>query len=335
MWHHVDEPSPAQCEEIIEALRASSGGDVHEVVLTHLAERQTDPSHAFPRLEDHLGRYLFGHLYIPTSIDDGDVEFAELTALVSFDSTWTILRAPGSTATSGPPSALIEEFRSRLTTERASAEGRLTNGAVVTKIFTLVIDELETALEHTDEIIHRLDQDLDQLSHKHLSRALREQVPGIAHKASDTRAEVSGLGTVVEEMDALLREIVEDRLDLRRGTDDGGSVELFDRNSEISMQDLSYRCRRLRLVQGEQLERLGYLFDVISQLRDADEVTSGRFMGAIASIMLLPTFIVGLYGMNFEFMPELHWGGGYAAAIAAIVAVTIGQIWYFRRKRWI
>ena len=70
-------------------------------------------------------------------------------------------------------------------------------------------------------------------------------------------------------------------------------------------------------------------------LNAADEVTSGRFMGAIASIMLLPTFIVGLYGMNFDNMPELRWPIGYGFAASLIVAITMFQIWYFRRKRWL
>jgi magnesium transporter len=74
---------------------------------------------------------------------------------------------------------------------------------------------------------------------------------------------------------------------------------------------------------------------IVALLNDADEVTSGRFLGAIASIMLFPTFIVGLYGMNFETMPELRWPLGYAFAGALIVVTTVAQVSYFRRKRWL
>jgi len=81
--------------------------------------------------------------------------------------------------------------------------------------------------------------------------------------------------------------------------------------------------------------KLQFIFESIKQLTDADEVISGRFIGAIASIMLLPTFIVGLYGMNFEYMPELDWPLGYSYAGLLIVSVTVFQVWYFRRKRWL
>jgi magnesium transporter len=56
----------------------------------------------------------------------------------------------------------------------------------------------------------------------------------------------------------------------------------------------------------------------------------------IASILLLPTFIVGLYGQNFRHhFPELGWQWGYAFSWALIIGSTALQLWFFRRKRWI
>ena len=51
--------------------------------------------------------------------------------------------------------------------------------------------------------------------------------------------------------------------------------------------------------------------------------------------MLVPTFIVGVYGQNFANMPELDWGWGYYGWSWGLIAfVTIVQLWYYRRKRW-
>jgi len=55
----------------------------------------------------------------------------------------------------------------------------------------------------------------------------------------------------------------------------------------------------------------------------------------IASLLLLPTFIVGLYGQNFKDIPELRWHYGYGYVWGLIVVTTVLQLWYFRRKRWI
>ena len=52
-------------------------------------------------------------------------------------------------------------------------------------------------------------------------------------------------------------------------------------------------------------------------------------------ILLVPTFIVGLYGQNFRHIPELHWGFGYWWSWGWIIAATLAQVVYFRRKGWI
>jgi magnesium transporter len=55
----------------------------------------------------------------------------------------------------------------------------------------------------------------------------------------------------------------------------------------------------------------------------------------IASLLLLPTFIVGLYGQNFDNMPELHWWWGYYYSLGLIAVSTLAQLLYFMRKRWL
>jgi magnesium transporter len=55
----------------------------------------------------------------------------------------------------------------------------------------------------------------------------------------------------------------------------------------------------------------------------------------IGAVMASLTVITGLYGMNFEHMPELKWRYGYLFAIGVMVAVSAGLLYYFRRKNWI
>jgi magnesium transporter len=45
--------------------------------------------------------------------------------------------------------------------------------------------------------------------------------------------------------------------------------------------------------------------------------------------------VVGLYGMNFEYMPELKWPWGYPAVLGAIVMIVAAMLYYFRRKKWL
>jgi magnesium transporter len=60
-----------------------------------------------------------------------------------------------------------------------------------------------------------------------------------------------------------------------------------------------------------------------------------RKISAWAAIALVPTAIAGIYGMNFDHMPELRWRFGYPMAILGIIVVCSLLYWALRRKRWL
>ena len=55
----------------------------------------------------------------------------------------------------------------------------------------------------------------------------------------------------------------------------------------------------------------------------------------ITTIFVPVTFIAGVYGMNFDYMPELHSKWGYPAVWAVMLIIIISLIVYFRRKKWL
>lgn len=55
----------------------------------------------------------------------------------------------------------------------------------------------------------------------------------------------------------------------------------------------------------------------------------------IVSAIFIPlTFIVGVYGMNFKYMPELEYENGYYSVVGFMVLIVLGMIYYFKRRRW-
>ena len=54
----------------------------------------------------------------------------------------------------------------------------------------------------------------------------------------------------------------------------------------------------------------------------------------MSSIFIPLTFVVGVYGMNFDNMPELRHPWGYFAVLAAMALFTLGMLAWFKRKRW-
>jgi len=59
-----------------------------------------------------------------------------------------------------------------------------------------------------------------------------------------------------------------------------------------------------------------------------------KVLTIIATIFIPLTFIAGIYGMNFESMPELKWRYGYAAVWVVMILLGIGMFAFFRRKKW-
>jgi magnesium transporter len=60
-----------------------------------------------------------------------------------------------------------------------------------------------------------------------------------------------------------------------------------------------------------------------------------RKISAWVAIAAVPTMIAGIYGMNFENMPELHWGYGYYLAVALMALICVGLYRAFRRSGWL
>src|SRR6266540_1198668 len=91
-------------------------------------------------------------------------------------------------------------------------------------------------------------------------------------------------------------------------------------------------------------EGMDYSRDLLGSVRDYylakvanDQNEVMKRLTVVASLLLVPTFIVGLYGQNFRHIPEITRFGvwGYPWSWFLIIVTTAFQLWYFRRKRWI
>ncbi len=60
-----------------------------------------------------------------------------------------------------------------------------------------------------------------------------------------------------------------------------------------------------------------------------------KLLTVFAAIFIPLTFAAGVYGMNFEYMPELKWKLAYPLWWVAIIAVTLLMLWYFKRRKWL
>ncbi|MFF0815444.1 magnesium and cobalt transport protein CorA [Rhodococcus sp. NPDC003318] len=103
--------------------------------------------------------------------------------------------------------------------------------------------------------------------------------------------------------------------------------------------------RYMRDVQDHHIivaERVSEFDEVLSTLVEAalakvavQQNTDMRKISAWVAIAAVPTMVAGIYGMNFEHMPELQWTYGYPAVVGGVVAVCAGLFVTFRRNNWL
>ena len=89
------------------------------------------------------------------------------------------------------------------------------------------------------------------------------------------------------------------------------------------------------------LDALDLYRDLVVTTLDANLAVTSNALNAVMKrltaftvILMVPTLIAGIYGMNFRAMPELGQAWGYPFALALMAGSMIGLIWFFRTRNW-
>ncbi|HEX6185832.1 MAG TPA: magnesium/cobalt transporter CorA, partial [Pyrinomonadaceae bacterium] len=110
---------------------------------------------------------------------------------------------------------------------------------------------------------------------------------------------------------------------------------IFPRETHVYFQDVFDHIIRVA-------DTIDTLRDMLSSTMDAYLSIQGNRMNqimkrltSISTVLMSATLVAGIYGMNFDYMPELHWRFGYVGALAAMLAVGLGLYFYLRKVKWL
>jgi magnesium transporter len=113
-----------------------------------------------------------------------------------------------------------------------------------------------------------------------------------------------------------------------------GDTPLLGKSVRVYMRDLHDHCIQI-------IDAAETLRDTLSVLMDLQLSTVSNRMNAtmktltiVATIFIPLTFIAGVYGMNFNYMPELDFRWGYPAVLGLMLVVAIGMLVFFRTRKW-
>ncbi len=111
-------------------------------------------------------------------------------------------------------------------------------------------------------------------------------------------------------------------------------VSLITENTQIFLRDLQDHSIRI-------IDTIETYRDLLSGIMDIHLSNTSNKMNEVmkvltimSSIFIPVTFVAGVYGMNFDFMPELRSPYGYVGVWVVMIAIMLGQIVYFKKKKW-
>ena len=114
-----------------------------------------------------------------------------------------------------------------------------------------------------------------------------------------------------------------------------GSIEFIEDTTRLYLQDVyDHTIQAIEAVETYRDLLAGMLDIYLSSISNRmNEIM--KVLTIIGTIFIPLTFVAGVYGMNFEHMPELEWRLAYPAVWVVMIAITIAMLVYFRRKKWL
>ncbi|HEY3550027.1 MAG TPA: magnesium transporter CorA family protein [Gaiellaceae bacterium] len=290
----------------LDEVRAKAPRELEETAIAQLLAPPQHEDEPRPTLVGH-GDYVFGVFLVAVARREEDlVYYQEIDVVLTHDTLLTVRKTPPS--------------------EHAACDVEIVKKGIkpddsAGMMAYRLIDEIA---ERYLTLVDDLDEEIDELE---------DQVE--ANPADKTRARIGSLRhdllhirrTLTPMRDAV-RRVIDNTVEVEHGP------EVFPHEVEIAF-NAAYD-KFLRASDGLDLAR-----DLLAGVRDYSQAKIAndqnevmKRLTVIAALLLLPTFIVGLYGQNFVDIPELRWHLGYLYVWGVIVVTTALQLWWFRRKRW-
>lgn len=209
------------------------------------------------------------------------------------------------------PEDVFEPVRQRI----RSSQGRIRRSGTDYLLYALldtIVDSYIVLIERVGEKIEALEEDL-------LDRADDSIIPRI----NTFKKELNFLSKVIRPVKDMIREL------------NRSEHPLLQKRTFSYLSDLNglilhavETIDSYRTMLNDFLDM--YNSDVSNRMNDVMKVLT-----IFASIFIPLTFLAGIYGMNFQYMPELGWKYGYFSILGVMLLMAVGMLWFFRRKRWL
>ena len=255
-----------------------------------------------PKLED-FGDYFFVTLkMLSFSEENHDVNSEQISLIVGPNYVISFQEQPGD---------VFEHIRNRIRSNKGRIR-KLKSDYLMYSIIDAIVDHYFYVLEKTGELVEQLEDDIMLSTEPGIPQNIHHLKRTIIYKRkliAPIRELINGLlrtesGLIKKETHAYLRDIYDHTIQIL------DTIESY-RDILSGMHDI-------------------YLSNVGNKMNEIMKVLT-----IFAAIFIPLTFMAGVYGMNFEYMPELKWKYGYFVLLGTMLALFVGMVAFFRRKKWL
>lgn len=205
------------------------------------------------------------------------------------------------------------------------------------QFFSTILEDFQDHPHHMSSPGHILYHILDHVSEYYLQAvdAIADEIQAleksvfkypfaneIGHEVYNWKGRIHNLRQIVEAQESVINDIGE------------SDSKYINEDSAIYLKTLGKNFERVVSAFDTFIETLTGIFDLQMSLK-SDHMNSIMKTLTLVSVIFIPmTFIAGLYGMNFEHMPELTWDFGYGLALIVMFGLGISIALFFRSKGW-
>lgn len=268
--------------------------------LHELAVEDARKAHQRPKLEVY-GDALFMVLHT-AQLNDSRIDFGETHVFAGPGYVLTVRHGPSSS---------YREVRQRC--EGSPKKLKKGEDFVVYSVMDFIVDNYIPVVDFIEDEVERLE---DTIFDKSFDRAMVEHIYGLKRQLMSLRHVVAPL---VEMTNRMMR----------------FDVPVIDKDTYAYFRDVHDHAIRISETIDSLRELLTSALEANLLLASVHQNEVMKKLAGWAAILAVPTAIAGIYGMNFEFMPELTWRYGYFTVLGGTALICIGLYWRLRRAGWL
>ncbi|MBN3764754.1 magnesium/cobalt transporter CorA [Burkholderia sp. Ac-20365] len=276
----------------------------HEFGLHELAVEDVRHGHQRPKIEEY-GNSLFAVMHTIETDDDGEFVIGEVDVFVGANYVLSVRRGTRHG---------FQEVRARCEREpQLLKEG---SAFVLYALADNVVDRYFPILESIGTEIEEIE---DRIFDKHdlaASRAIIEDLYSLKRRLVMLQHHIEPLLEGISKLT-------------------GGRIPAICVGMQAYFRDVyDHLDRIVRTIEGRREMIVTAIQVNLGMISLAENEVTKR-LGSFAALFAVPTMIAGIYGMNFEHIPELHFAYGYPVCIAAMVVVDLFLYWRFKKANWL